>query len=157
MRHFDFSSHVSAPDRSNARAPNLCGPMFNLVSRVNYFRYSKCLSNLGAEPLIVNIEHFVKCYYGCAYSMDSSNARVLVVLANTLNESTILATVGFHNFITLADDKRQKFEKEQPKRPSPDAHCGGPALLDSLAAKLRRIPAVDHAAKTLFITSCCCC
>jgi hypothetical protein len=33
----------------------------------------------------------------------------------------------------------------------------GPALLDSLAAKLRCIPIVDHAAKILFITSCCCC
>ena len=31
---------------------------------------------------------------------------------------------------------------------------GGPTLLDSLAAQLRCIPVVDHAAKTLFITSC---
>ena len=29
--------------------------------------------------------------------------------------------------------------------------------MDSLAAKLRCISALDHAAKTLFITSCCCC
>ena len=34
---------------------------------------------------------------------------------------------------------------------------GGPTLLDSLAARLRCIPLFDHAAKILFITSCCCC
>ena len=35
--------------------------------------------------------------------------------------------------------------------------CGGPGLLDRLAAKLRCLPVSDHAAKFLFITSCCCC
>ena len=37
------------------------------------------------------------------------------------------------------------------------AWCGGPTLLDSLAAPLRCIPVPDHAAKILFITSCCGC
>ena len=32
-----------------------------------------------------------------------------------------------------------------------------PTLLDSLAAQLRCIPVPDHAAKIVFITSCCCC
>ena len=39
----------------------------------------------------------------------------------------------------------------------PAAACGGPGLLDRLAAKLRCLPVSDHAAKFLFITSCCCC
>ena len=38
-----------------------------------------------------------------------------------------------------------------------DQLCGGPGLLDRLAAKLRCLPVSDHAAKFLFITSCCCC
>ena len=37
------------------------------------------------------------------------------------------------------------------------AMWGGPGLLDRLAAKLRCLPVSDHAAKFLFITSCCCC
>ena len=38
-----------------------------------------------------------------------------------------------------------------------EALWGGPGLLDRLAAKLRCLPVSDHAAKFLFITSCCCC
>ena len=59
--------------------------------------------------------------------------------------------------VSKAEARRAVKTHEKAMHGAKKMKAGGPTSLDSLAAHLRCIPVPDHAAKILFITSCCSC